>query len=312
MKSISVKLKNKNTIVITDSGLGGLSVQALIAKKFKYDFNNNLEIIFFNALAEKNYGYNSLTSKKNKLLIFDNALRGMLKFNPDVILIACNTLSTLYNETEISKNISIPVIGIVESGTEMVLNNIKKVKEFGIIILGTPTTIDSNQHKSALIRFGIEEKKIITQPCKNLETEIQNNPKSKKVKELIKKYLLEATTQIENKSSHQFVLFACTHYGYSNKIFSEEIVNLYGNNFTILNPNEKMADLINFENNSEDYINGNLTIKVLSKVKISESQKKNLGALISKNCLQVAAALQNYEYLPNLFHFNKRQLKNEN
>lgn len=312
MKSISVKIKNKNTIVITDSGLGGLSVQALIAKKFKYDFNNNLEIIFFNALAEKNYGYNSLTSKKNKLLIFDNALRGMLKFNPDVILIACNTLSTLYNETEISKNISIPVIGIVESGIEMVLNNIKKVKEFGIIILGTPTTIDSNQHKSALIRFGIEEKKIITQPCKNLETEIQNNPKSKKVKELIKKYLLEATTQIENKSSHQFVLFACTHYGYSNKIFSEEIVNLYGNNFTILNPNEKMADLINFENNSEDYVNGNLTIKVLSKVKISESQKKNLGALISKNCLQVAAALQNYEYLPNLFHFNKRQLKNEN
>lgn len=312
MKSISVKLKNKNTIVITDSGLGGLSVQALIAKKFKYDFNNNLEIIFFNALAEKNYGYNSLTSKKNKLLIFDNALRGMLKFNPDVILIACNTLSTLYNETEISKNISIPVIGIVESGIEMVLNNIKKVKEFGIIILGTPTTIDSNQHKSALIRFGIEEKKIITQPCKNLETEIQNNPKSKKVRELIKKYLLEATIQIENKSSHQFVLFACTHYGYSNKIFSEEIVNLYGNNFTILNPNEKMADLINFENNSEDYVNGNLTIKVLSKVKISESQKKNLGALISKDSLQVASALQNYEYLPNLFHFNKRQLKNEN
>jgi len=272
--------------------------------------NNNLEIIFFNALAEKNYGYNSLKSKKDKLLIFNNVLNGMLQFNPDVILIACNTLSTLFNETEISKNISIPVIGIVESGTEMVLENIKTVKEFSIIILGTPTTIDSNKHKSELIRLGIDEKKIITQSCKNLETEIQNNPRSKKVRELIKKYLLGTTNKIENKSTHQFVLFACTHYGYSNKIFSEELIKLYGNNFTILNPNEKMAGLINFKGNLNDFNNGNLTIRVLSKVKISESQKKNLGTLLSKDSLEVAAALENYEYLPNLFKFNKLEINN--
>ncbi|MBK8945173.1 MAG: aspartate/glutamate racemase family protein [Ignavibacteriae bacterium] len=186
MISITETLKKQNLrIIITDSGLGGLSVHALIDKKLRINNDKQIELIYFNSFAGGNLGYNSLKNTNDKLLIFESALKGMMKLNPDIIIIACNTLSVLFNQTKMFKEIEIPVIGIVESGIEMVLEKINAVSDYNIIIVGTETTISSNQHKTKLVQHGINENKIVNQVCENLESEIQINPNSKIVEKLI-------------------------------------------------------------------------------------------------------------------------------
>src|SRR5210317_2602211 len=70
--------KESITIVITDSGLGGLSVVADAAEKFAANRNyETVELVFVNALFRDAGGYNSLQSRGEKLKVFNSALESM-------------------------------------------------------------------------------------------------------------------------------------------------------------------------------------------------------------------------------------------
>ena len=311
MDNLNLLKKNDFRIVITDSGLGGLSVQALIDKKLRINGNKKIELIYFNSFAGGNLGYNSLKNNNDNLIVFDSALQGMMKFNPDMILIACNTLSVLYDQTEAAKQIKIPVIGIVESGIEMLLSKTNAVSDFNVIVIGTETTINSNVHKTKLIEFGIDENKIINQPCENLESEIQINPNSIEVNKLVKKYLSEAIKKIRDPNRHFFVVLACTHYAYSKNVFEEKMYELAGNNFSIINPNEKMADIFNGIIANSNSRKNFVTNRVLSRVKLKEDQINILSKLLINDSRNLVDALIRNEYIPNLFTFDEKLLSIE-
>lgn len=185
--------KDHLKIIITDSGLGGLSVQALLDRELrKQKIDSFIELIFYNSVAHHDYGYNTMKKHNEKVRVFNSALNGMLKLNPDIILIACNTLSVLYHYTQASKKINSPVLGLIDLVVELILENIPQDSEYSIILFGTETTITSNQHKLKLESYGINEIKIVTQACRDLESEIQINPMSDGVKLLIEKYVDES------------------------------------------------------------------------------------------------------------------------
>ena len=98
-------------IVVTDSGLGGISVLGELESKLKTArIFNNVELIFFNALYSKDLGYNEIESNREKANIFNNALFSMQdNYHPDIILIACNTLSVIYPITQFSNESKIRV-----------------------------------------------------------------------------------------------------------------------------------------------------------------------------------------------------------
>ena len=94
--------KEKVTILVTDSGLGGLSVAAHLEANFKkwHPFKE-VKIMFVNALPSETYFYNQMKNTAEKVRVFNQALFGMTeKLSPDLIFIACNTLSVLYNQTD--------------------------------------------------------------------------------------------------------------------------------------------------------------------------------------------------------------------
>jgi len=299
--------KNQARIIITDSGLGGVSVQALLDKELrKSKLYLDFEIIFFNALADHDCGYNTMSKKSEKLSVLENAISGMLKLDPDIIFIACNTLSVLYPFTKISSKLSIPVISIVDIGVDMVLQNTKDSDTSGIIIMGTETTITSRIHEKSLMEKGIETNRIITQKCKSLESYIQSDPYSTIVNRLIEKYVDEAANKMRANFDHLFVILACTHYGYSISIFKEKLKNKFGDSVTMLNPNEQMAKHFSPETSTQKSIHYSVKHKVLSKVQISALEIAHLFPLLTHDSVAVAESLKNYTYKPNLFHFIKK------
>ena len=103
-------------ILITDSGVGGLSVCAY-AERFvrTYGFEEPVRLTFANAAPENDYGYNAMPSRAVKVQTFDRFLRNVTdRYAPDLIYVACNTLSVLLPDTQYSQKAAIPVKGIVE------------------------------------------------------------------------------------------------------------------------------------------------------------------------------------------------------
>jgi glutamate racemase len=285
-------------IIVTDSGLGGLNIAANIYKKAKQmPLISDLEIIFFNSLPKENFGYNNIQDYKLKTAIFDNALQGMSKLNPDLILIACNTLSVIYNSTTYSSGPLHKVKGIIEAGVSLAFNNIYNTPN-KLIILGTPTTITSDIHKKMLIEKGVKEENIISQACKNLESEIQINSYSEKVETLIYQYLNNAVKE-PDKNIRYYILLGCTHYEYSLQIFNK-VCSKYFSDYKILNPNSVMVD------DAVKYIKGQdvgrmVSAKVISRTCINPIDLKNIYNIIEQRNPEFAKELLNYEYNPNSF-----------
>jgi len=295
---------NKNvTILVTDSGLGGLSVVAELAAQLPQSgVFENVRIVFYNSQYHHRFGYNSLKEESDKVRIFDSALKAMKKkYDPDILLIACNTLSVLYDKTEFSKNVDYPVIGIVELGVDLIEEEFKSNSEATALIFATRTTIGSNAHKNLLVSRGIAPEHIVGQACRRLAGRIEEGHDSEETVGLINKYVSQAVEKLENKEAPIFASLNCTHYGYSMQQFKDAFAALGYPNIEIIDPNPKMAALLFKPEYLNRYAETKVSVEVVSKGNLAELEIKSIGNLLEKTSLVTAEALRNFEHKPDLF-----------
>lgn len=294
--------KDSVTILITDSGLGGLSVTSQIDELLsKFKPFKKANIIFFNSQPEDSIGYNGMKSRGRKVEVFDNALSGMVKwFKPDIILIACNTLSVLYDDTKFSKSDSIPpVIGIVDFGVDMIYSKLQENKNAAAVIFGTETTIAADTHKKKLMEKGIDQNRIITVPCYGLPGEIERGANSDKTRALINKYTASAISQIQDKNRKVFLGFCCTHFGYSKELFLEESSGFRDKE--VLDPNIRMSEFVVNKNNTRDSII--TSVEIFSRARLSDTEINSIGQLIKESSPKTERALKSYNLKKDLFNF---------
>lgn len=294
--------KDEVTILITDSGLGGLSVTAKIDELLnRHKSFKKARIVFFNSQPEDSIGYNGMKTRERKLEVFNSALEGMVKgFNPDIILIACNTLSVIYDDTKFAAKESIPpVIGIVDFGVDMIYSKLKRNKNSSAVIFGTETTISANTHKQKLISKGINEERIITQACKNLPGAIEDGAESEKTGKLITKYIDSSFLKISDKSQKVFLGLCCTHFGYSKNLFFEKSSAIKKRE--VLDPNILMSEFV--INKKKSYKNAETSVEVFSRADLSDLEINSIGGLIKKSSPKTERALKNYQLKKDLFEF---------
>ena len=172
--------KEKVNIIVTDSGLGGLSVAADVVERLQTSgVFQTANVTFFNAQPHLKSGYNKMKTTEQKVKIFNNALVAMEhQFAPDIILIACNTLSVIYEYTDYSKTAEIPIIGIVETGVDLIKSKLDKNENADVILFATLTTVKQGKHKSLLMEMNVAEERIQTQACPKLAGQIERGSHS--------------------------------------------------------------------------------------------------------------------------------------
>ena len=79
-----------------------------------------VRLTFANAAPANDYGYNSMPTRAEKLATFDRFLRNVtVRFVPDMIYVACNTLSVLMPHTPFVATGAMRIKGIVETGVKL-------------------------------------------------------------------------------------------------------------------------------------------------------------------------------------------------
>lgn len=288
------------TLLVTDSGLGGLSVCAGMAARFAHDARyDRIQLIYFNAWPEQYKGYNHYPDPGDRPKVFHNALAAMAQFNPDHIYIACNTLSVIYPLTRFAKETKIPVTGIVDHGVQMIYNALAMDSSACAVIFATPATIHENSHQTALVKRGIARERIITQGCLNLAGKIERAPFSDEVKTLIDENAAQAAKKLKGAGSTVYAGLCCTHFGYCKDSFENALSCHSGRKVNILNPNKAMTD-----GACQGIIAGGsprMFIDIVSRVTWEPSRIEAYDHLLSKISADVVKALKNYRLDKNLF-----------
>jgi glutamate racemase len=290
------------SILVTDSGLGGLSVFNDIANRLELGSSwQTVKLVYVNAWPAPHRGYNHFDTREHRARIFNNALCAMAEFDPDVILIACNTLSVIYPHTQFYTSSDIRVEGIVDHGVQMVYENLIADPHSVAIILGTPTTIDARTHENALVRLGIAKDRIINIGCTNLAGWIEREPFSTTVHEMIREFVTEAATKLGNFSGHIYAALCCTHFGYRQALFEQAFAETVSANVTILNPNIRMAQQMVTSSDKHPSYPTVLDMQIVSKAVWSDEQLDAYLKLLPNISTATREALLHYKLDHQLF-----------
>ncbi|MEE4363977.1 MAG: hypothetical protein V2J08_08580 [Desulfotignum sp.] len=314
---MKLQVSDTATIVVTDSGLGGLSVFAAIVNRLARACPwSGVNLVYFNAWPEKDRGYNHYPDMAHKARVFNNALAAMARLGPDALVIACNTLSVIYPYTGFSDTTALPVHDIIGQGVDMIAAALARDPETGVILFGTPTTAGSRIHAQGLIHKGITPDRIINQGCVDLAGKIERNPFDPDLPAMIQDNVDQAIAAGAGQFRQPAAGLCCTHFGYCRDLFSAAIARRTGRPPLILNPNQALADQVLFQaiqRVSQDDMDRfrmsegkacpptDMDIRIMSRVPWDKQRIIAYETLFAPHSPRVAQALANYHFNPDLF-----------
>jgi glutamate racemase len=304
--------KEEVTIAVTDSGLGGLSIVADAAERMRRHRNfSGVRLVFFNALFSEQGGYNSLESRSDKIRVFDSALLSLQRrFDPDLILIGCNTLSVLFPDTDFSRESGVPVRGIVDAGVEMIARGLREHPESRVVILGTQTTVEEGRHARLLVQKGFLPERIFHHACPDLIPYIERGFDSEDTEMLISAYVGEALQGLPDPEAPILVSLNCTHYAYSLELWRKAFLDQGARPAAILDPNTRMLDFLFSGETRGRFEEARVSVEAVSMVKIGRAELASIGSWLNGVSPQTARALADYEWEPELFEW-KPHIKRE-
>lgn len=216
-------------IGIFDSGIGGLTVAKRIIAMLP-----NENIVYFGDTARVPYG-----TKSNEIVIeysFQDA-QFLIDKNVKLIIVACNTASSIAI-SKLKEKFNIPIIGMIEPGTQLAL---KSTKNGRIGVIGTNATI-SNKAYSNELKSLEKNLEIIEKPCPLFVPIAEEGWLDHEATKLIAKEYLQELIDFGIDT----LILGCTHY----PLLSGVIQEIMGDDVKLIDSG--MAASLEVE----DYLNG--------------------------------------------------------
>lgn len=204
---------SRSPIGIFDSGVGGLTVVKELIRRLPGE-----DIVYFGDTARVPYGAKS----RHTVMKFsvENALF-LLKYNVKLIIVACNTSSSVAL-AGLRRNFKVPIVGVIEPG---VIDAASSTKNGRIGIIGTATTIRSQAYERRIKRH-LPHAKVFSQSCPLFVPLAEEGWLSKAVTlDVIRDYL----SPIKQKGIDTLIL-GCTHY----PLLKKSIRKIIGKKITII------------------------------------------------------------------------------
>lgn len=283
-------------ILITDSGVGGLSVVAYAERVVRTrGFTEPVRLTFANAAPENDYGYNSMPSRAVKIETFDRFLRNVTaRFEPDLIYVACNTLSVLLPDTPYAGHIK----GIVETASALLLRELEAEPSSVAMIFGTQTTIDAGTYPRILAERGVAPSRIVSQACPGLADTISEDREGTKTAAEIARWVRTAIEKMPDAGAPVVAALACTHYGYRKELFASAFDEA-GVRAKVVNPNERAVDDLFGSKPEGPYRDAE--VRFVTRYAIPGATVEALTYFLDPISPRTVAAMAHFEHLPDLF-----------
>jgi len=306
MKSLPDIMAGKSEwrIVITDSGLGGLSICAELEKRLRglAGGNQGIRLIYVNAWPDSRGGYNDMPDAAARAAVLDKALAAMTAYRPGLILIACNTLSVLYDLTGFNRAPEVPVAGIIEEGVRLFYDALTRDPGAVLVLFGTRTTIESGEHVRRLTRKGLDPRRIVAASCHGLAGAVDKDPDSPCLAGLVDECVSQAVQGLRF-GGDLYAGLCCTHYSYITDLFRRTLERQTGAKVEILDPGAHLVGTLTsgMGGRGPEGAVADISVEVVSKIELPEAQRKAVARRLQSVSDRTARALLEYTRIPGLF-----------
>jgi glutamate racemase len=204
-------MKKEGPIGVFDSGIGGLSVLKQFMRFIPYE-----SYVYLGDTARVPYG------NKTPETVIEYSIQSasfLIEKGAKLIVIACNTASSVALE-EVRKNVSVPVIGMINPGATAAL---RTTSNGNIGVIGTRATISSQSYDKELKALSSEKKiNIFSQACPLFVPIVEEGWLRHQASKII------AEEYLNDLKSHSIdtLILGCTHYPLLAQLISEILPNV--------------------------------------------------------------------------------------
>lgn len=214
---------SEGPIGVFDSGIGGLTVMAALMRQIP-----EKSIIYLGDNARVPYGTKSAETIVRYSL---ECAHFLVERGISTLVVACNTASA-YALPALSREFSIPVIGVIEPGAQAAIN---KSSNRCIGVIGTNGTISSNAYGQALKRL-CPSARIVSTACPLFVPLVEEGwCEGPVVDAIAQKYL--GTMNVEGIDT---LILGCTHY----PLLHKSISHCMGSNVSLIDSAEATANML--------------------------------------------------------------------
>ena len=193
-------------IGVFDSGIGGLTV----AKEI-FNLLPNESVIYFGDTARVPYGPKS---PDTVLHYSREAAAFLMSKDIKMLVVACNT-ATAHAAEELSRELPVPVIGVVEPGARTAARSTKSGR---IGVIGTAGTIASGAYDLAVRRL-VADARVYAQPCPLFVPLIEEGWQEHEATKLVARDYLKPL----HEQDVDVLILGCTHYPLLRDVISETL-----------------------------------------------------------------------------------------
>lgn len=198
---------NDKPIGVFDSGIGGLSVLKQLVRFIPYE-----KFIYLGDTARVPYGNRSVEIVKEYA---KQCTEFLIEKNVKLIIVACNTVSSVALDTVITTAGSIPVIGMIKPAAGAALRSTVN-KKIGII--GTRATISSNSYGNEIVNLADDYKvNVFSQACPLFVPLAEEGM----IRHISTKVIAEEYLNNLKEQNIDTLVLGCTHYPLLSQLFIE-------------------------------------------------------------------------------------------
>ncbi len=223
--TVESRSSRKNTsgadrpVGVFDSGIGGLTAVRELRKVLPGE-----DIIYLGDTARVPYGTKSEETIKR---FAEQDVEFLRRFDIKLIVVACNTVSSVAIEYLRAKYESLHILGVLEPGVEEACRTTRSGK---IGVIGTIATIESRRHVREIKRRG--DFQVLCRPCPLFVPLAEEGLVTGQIPELVAHmYLDELRGKIDS------LILGCTHY----PLLTETISKVMGPEVRLINVSHEVA-----------------------------------------------------------------------
>ena len=297
------------SLLITDSGLGGLSMLAHLVleleSKMIGEAGSEMKMVYLNAVPRDHYGYNDMTSAEERVRVFNGLLeKAEDRFQPEKIFVACGSLSALLDEVPYVEKHRQKIQGIGWIGRQLLTEAIQEKPDAPVFVFATPVTISEGLY-SVTGLSGIQRPEVyIEQPCPGLANQISSKLEERaifaEIMECCQKALESAESDLKfNSHQDPIVFLGCTHYSFRADLFVEAFSELGFPRVTLLDPVPASALSLAQDHFCSEGTDG-IRIEFISPYRLPDVEQKTIATLLDQISPITAEAFRSGRVMPEL------------
>lgn len=215
-------MKN-HPIGFLDSGVGGLTVVKEVMKQLP-----NETIYYIGDSARNPYGPRPMAEVQK----FTHQLANfLLRKEIKLLVVACNTATVAALES-LQKELPIPVIGVIESGSKAAYESTKNQK---IGVIGTDGTVQSNEYEKQILS-NQQQTKVLSVACPRFVSIVEKN----QFESTIAKEIVHEELNPFKDTDIDTLVLGCTHY----PLLQPIIQDFFGQQVHLIDPGVETAKTV--------------------------------------------------------------------